>query len=449
MNLAQIASVLEQARIETYILDAVGEELDISQTHKRLKKIDPDFVIIITATSTFSHDASFMNRLKKANKKLKSIFCGTHVMTMPAKVLDIAGVDFIILGEPEYAVRDLILAIEKKKPLDSLKGIGFKRKGKVILTGNAPIIENLDKLPFPARHLLPKHVNYFNPLAKKAPYTTLMSSRGCPFRCKYCVANIVYGRKFRARSPKNVVDEMVECTRKFGTKEFFFRDETFTMDKKRALDICRMIRKKKLGINWICASRVNTIDREMMVAMKKAGCHMIKFGVESGSQKILNNLRKGIILKQSRNVFRWANELKIDTVAHFMLGSPGETKQTIQETIDFAKEIKPTYASFNITTPYPGTDLWREVEDKLNINDFSIYDIEKIHEKALFNKAFCKLSKKEIEEAFNRAHREFYFRPSYIIRRLLRQSSFSELSRSAKAAFHLMVYTIKNKLEKR
>ena len=448
MNLAQIGAVLEEEKIECYLLDAVGEELNIAQTQNRVREINPDFLIVITATSTFGHDAEFVRRIKDRNKNIKSIFCGTHVMTMPEEVLKYEGIDLIVLGEPEYVVKEIILALLNKKPLNDVRGIGFKDGNRLLFTGKAPLIEDIDKLPFPARHLLPKNVNYFNPLAKRYPYTTLMSSRGCPFNCNYCVAHVVYGNKFRARSAGNVVAEIEECIKKYGTKEFFFRDETFTINRQRVLDICQLIREKELDISWICASRVDTIDREMMSSMKKAGCHMIKFGVESGSQKILNNLRKGISVQQSRDVFRWANELKIDTVAHMMLGSPGETRETIRETIDFAKEIKPSYVSFNVTTPYPGTDLWREVQDKLNISDFSVYDIEKVSETALFNKAFCDLPKKVIEDAYDIAFREFYFRPSYIFKRLLRQSSFSEFIRSSRAGFSLLIYIIKNKLAK-
>ncbi len=448
MNLAQIAAVLEQTKIECHILDAVGEKMGIDQTQKRLEGINPDFIVVITATSTFNYDAEFVSKIKEANRNIKSIFCGTHVMTMPEKVLKYEGVDLIVLGEPEYIVRNLIMAIRNNKPLNGVEGIGFKKNAQLLFTAEAPLIEDIDKLPFPARHLLPKNVNYFNPLARKSPYTTLVSSRGCPFNCKFCVAHLVEGKKWRARSPENIIAEIEDCFKKYGIKEFFFRDESFTINKQRVLDICELIRTKKLPVSWICNSRVDTIDKEMMVTMKKAGCHMIKFGVESGSQKILNNLRKGISVQQSRNVFRWANELNIDTVAHIMLGSPGETWETIKETIDFAKEIRPTYASFNITTPYPGTDLWREAEGKLDINDFSLHDIERIYESGFFSKALCNLSKKEVEEAFNRAYREFYFRPSYIFKRLLRQCSFSEFLRSSKAAFHLLVYLIRHKLEK-
>ena len=448
MNLAQIGAVLEEEGIECYLLDAVGEQLDIEQAKNKLVELNPDFVVVITATSTFEHDSEFSVRIKQGNKGIKSIFCGTHVMTMPERVLEVEGIDFIVLGEPEYVIRELITRIRNNKPLDGVKGIGFKRNGRQFFTGTAPLIEDVNRLPFPARHLFSKNINYFNPLAKKYPYTTLMSSRGCPFKCKYCVAHVVYGRKFRTRSAENIVAEIEECIRKYGIKEIFFRDETFTMSKRRVLEICQLMHEKQLTISWICASRVDTIDREMMVTMKEAGCHMIKCGVESGSQMILDNLRKGIRLQQSRDVFKWANELKIDTVAHMMLGSPGETTETIRETIEFAKEIRPTYVSFNITTPYPGTELWDEIEGKLNVSDLTAFDIEKVSETALFNNVFCDLPKKEIEDAYDTAFREFYFRPSYILKRLLRQSSFSELIRSCKAGFHLVIYLIKNRLKK-
>jgi anaerobic magnesium-protoporphyrin IX monomethyl ester cyclase len=447
MHLAQLASVLEEANVECCIIDAVAERLGPKQAFQKIMGFKPDFIIIISATSTFAYDSEYVGEIKKRFKQLKSIFIGTHMVTHSQEVLDSGVVDFIILGEPEFVVRDLIVSFPDMKKLKKTPGLLFMHNGKTINTGFAPPIENLDDMPFPSRHLIPNN-EYFNPLVKNTPYTTITTSRGCPFQCIYCVAGIVYGKRFRAKSSGRVVDEIEYCIKKYGIKEFFFRDETFTMNKQRVFEICKLIKSKKIKISWICASRVNTIDREMMAAMKDAGCHLIKFGVESGNQKILDTLKKGITLKQTRDVFQWANELGVDTVAHFMIGSPGETEKTIEDTIRFSKEIKPTYASFNITTIYPGTEMWEMYKHKIMKKSFSMYDIEKIHENAMYNNLYTKLSRKRIEKAYQRAYLSFYLRPGYIINRIIRQSSPRELIRSIKAGYHIILYSLKYKFSR-
>lgn len=444
--LAGIGSVLKQAGIEVVLLDAMAEKINFDETRKKVKEMKPDFVILNTATDSFASDIEIVGLLKQDLPELKSIFAGTHVTILPEQSLKEKAVDFIILGEPEYVSRDLILALENGKDIDKITGIGFKEKEKIKTTGPAPLIEDLDKLPFPDRTLIP-NLNYFNPLAKRMPYTTMFSSRGCPFRCIYCGSIALYGKKFRARSAKNVVDEIEECVKKFGIKEIFFRDETFTLDKKRVLDICKEIKSRGLDITWMCNSRVDTVDKEMMVEMKKAGCHTIKYGVESGVQRILDSLNKGITVEGTLQTFKWMHEVGLSSVAHLMIGSPGETKEDIEQTIKFAKKLDPDFASFNITTPYPGTQLFDSFIGKVNLSNYSAFDIEKAHEKAIFNTSWSNLSKEELEGLFDRSHREFYIRPSYIIKRLIRQRSLNEFFRTTLAGLYFLKFIMKSQLE--
>jgi radical SAM superfamily enzyme YgiQ (UPF0313 family) len=444
--LAGIGSILKQAGMDVVLLDAMAEKINFDKTRERVKEINPDYVILYTATDSFANDIEIVGLFKKDLPNLKSIFAGTHVTILPDQSLKEEAIDFIILGEPDFVSRDLILALEKGEKIEKIKGIGFKEGGKIKTTGIAPLIEDLDSLPFPDRTLVP-NLNYFNPLAQRMPYTTMFSTRGCPFRCIYCASISLYGKKFRARSAKNVVDEMEECAKKFGIKEIFFRDETFTLEKKRVLDICKEIKNRKLDITWMCNSRVDTIDKEMMVEMKKAGCHTIKYGVESGVQKTLDTLCKGITVEKTRQVFKWMHEVGLNSVAHFMIGSPGETREDIVQTIKFSKEINPDFVSFNITTPYPGTPLFDSYVKKVNLENYSTFDIEKAHEKAIFNTAWSNLTKEEIEQLFDRAHREFYFRPSYIFKRLLKQRSLDEFVRTSWAGLHFIKFSIKSQME--
>ena len=449
LGLVQIGAILEEASFDVSLIDAMALKYTFPLTTDKVKDINPNYIIVNTATITFSQDMELVKQIKKQLPELKSILIGTHVTAMPKATLKEKAVDYIILGEPDYALRDLLLALSENKDITKIRGIGFRKNNKTTITGIADPIENLDDLPFPARHLIPK-ADYFNPLAKRLPYTTMMSSRGCPFHCIYCSSVILYGHKFRPRSAKNVVDEIEEVVKKHGIKEILFRDETFTFDKERTIEICKEILNRKLDVSWITNTRVDCVDEEILRWMKKAGCHMLKFGVESGSQEILNNLKKGTTLERIRETFKLTKKVGIQTIAHLMFGSPGETKKTIKQTIEFVKEIDPDYASFNITTPYPGTELWDRIKDKLNIGeDFSSYDVEKTLEKADQNSLFCNLSTEELNNLYNLAYKEFYFRPKYIIKRLLKQTSMKELLRSINAGMQVIKFTLKNKIQKK
>jgi len=447
LGLAYIGAVLEEAGMKVKLLDAAALRMPIEETVKKTIKASPDYIIVNTATITFSSDMEVAKAAKKALGGIKIIVLGTHVTALPKETLEEGTADYIVLGEPDFVLRDLILTLEKGKSPKKIRGIGYRDGKKSVVTGIAPPIENLDELPFPARHLYPKDADYFNPLAKRLPYTTALSSRGCPFNCVYCTSIILYGHRFRARSPENVVQEIERCI-DGGYKELFYRDETFTFDKKRVQEITKLIKERGLDITWMANSRVNTIDLKTAKAMKESGCHMLKFGVESGNQKILNNLRKGIKLEQTREAFKICKETGISAVAHMMFGSPGETEETVQDSINLIKEIKPDYASFNITTAYPGTPLWEMIGDKVGVKNASSYDIETTLEKTSFNQYWCELSQSELDRLYNKAYNEFYFRPSYILGRLAKQRSLKDVVRLVTAGAYITGFTIKNKFKK-
>ncbi|MFH1444916.1 MAG: radical SAM protein [Nanoarchaeota archaeon] len=437
MGLAYIAAVLEESGFKPDIFDALALGVNYNDMQKEVEQKKPDIIIINTATITFGEDLVTLEKIKEAVPNVKTVMLGTHTSAMPQQCAKEKAIDFLILGEPDYIVRDLVDAIDKGKDLNDVKGIAFERDGKVTITHPAPMIEDLDAMPFPARHLITKEGNYFNPFAKKMPYTTSLSSRGCPFKCIYCSSTTLYGDIYRARSAENVVDE-IELIIKQGFKEIFYRDETLTFDKNRTAKICDLIKERNLDISWMCNSRVDTVTPELLIKMKKAGCHMVKYGVESGDQQILNNLVKGTTVEGIRNAFKWTRDAKMSTVAHFMFGSPGETVDSMNKSIALAKEIKTDYASFNITTPYPGTVLFDKYIGK--VENWDSWSLKKSLESGQFNEKFSIASKKEIEEAFARAYKEFYYRPSYIAKRLVK-SNPSEILRIAKAALPFLKFT--------
>jgi len=335
---------------------------------------------------------------------------------MPTYALSRESVDIIVRREPEYIIRDYIRSLKKNdSSWEGLKGIGFRKNGKLIINDFYPFIENLDELPFIDTSMLPKKVDYFNPIVKRTPYITVSTSRGCPGKCTFCTAPYFDGERFRFQSYAYVMEELGFFI-KNGFKEVYFRDDTFFVNKKRDLQLCENIIRKGLDISWICNARVGMIDKETMLLAKKAGCHLIKFGVESGVQEILDNVKKGISVEETLKIFRQAREIGIDTHAHVMLGIPGERPETIKETIKFIKKIKPTTASFGICTPYPGSPLFEQIAAAHPaINDGTSVNLENLHTQGLFNELYTRVSKKELDKSVVQAYREFYLRPQYIL----------------------------------
>lgn len=423
-NLLSIATVLEANGYDITLLDALAEQKDIEEVKKIIK--DFDVVIISTSTMSFREDATILSELKKENPNLKTIIFGSHPTFMPEDCLKHNGVDIIVQREPEYIIRDIICNFEDSA-WKKVKGIGYEENGKIVLNENYPFIENLDELPFLDREMLPAGIDYFSPIIKRTPYTTMTTSRGCVGKCTFCTAPYFYG-KTRYRTAENVIDEL-KLIESQGYKEVWFRDETFTVFKKRNDKIYRYM-INNMNLTWICNARVGTIDRVTAKRMKMAGCHMIKFGVESGVQKILDNVKKGIKIGTTKKNFKMLNDIEMDTHAHIMLGMPGETKKTIEKTIQFVKDIHPTTVTFGICTPYPGTELFESVaKEHPEIFDGSSQDLSKIHETAYFNQFFTDFTPEELEEYVRKAYRSFYFRLSYILGWFSRVKNLDELKR--------------------
>ena len=441
-SLLLVATVLKANGHSVSLLDALAEKKTLGDILDIIS--DYEVLILSTSTMTINEDAQTLFQLKEKNPSLKTIVFGSHPTYMPRYTLGKKGIDIIVRREPEYIIRDLLNALEKNDDSwKKIKGIGCREGGEYRLNEPYPFIQNLDELSFPDRDMLPKDFDYFNPIIRRWPYTTAVTSRGCPGRCTFCTAPSFYGTKLRYRSGESVLKEL-RIIREKGYREIYFRDETFTFFKERNKEICQGMIKDKIDLAWICNARVGTIDKTMMELMKRAGCHLIKFGVESGVQEILDRVKKGIKIEETREAFVWANEVGIDTHAHVMLGLPGETRETIDRTIKFVKEIRPTTASFGICTPYPGTPLFEEVtKENPQIRDGSTADLSSLHTKGFFNEIFVDLGKGELEKSVRRAYRNFYLRPSYLLSRLKEIKSRNDVKRNVIAGLKIFDFTLR------
>ena len=419
ISLPSIAALLRAKGHSVKIIDSTVEDTSVQKMLEDTKKIDPQLIIFNTATATFYGDVEFIKAVKEISKSHLSAI-GAHVSSLPEQVLRESPLDSVIRSEPEYTAYELAQALEAGEDLTKVEGVSVKINNKIIHNAKRPFIKNLDDLPFPARDLI-KNERYVMPFSNK-PYTLLVSSRGCTHNCIYCTARQYYGNKLRLRSPENVVDEVEEIVNKYGINDITMWSDTFTLDRDFVVSVSDEILKRGLKLNWMANSRVDRVDYELMKIMKKSGCSMLSFGVESGAQNILNNVKKGATLEQAEQAFEAAREAGIETIAHFMLGLPGETKETVKQTIRFAKKIRPDYAQFYCAIPFPGTEF-HDIAQKngwIVTNNWSSYEI---------NQPIISLpglSNAELKKAKKRAFMSFYFRPTYVLKTLARAKSLKE-----------------------
>jgi len=418
LTLLFVATCLKKAGHKVTLIDAASLGIQVDG----LKKIIPEFdaAIVLTSSMTIKEDAEILLELKKNNNGLRTIIFGSQPTFMPEHSLAREGIDIVVRREPEAIVVELINAFEKNDgSWKNVLGIGFKDDSdgnKVKINEYHAFIENLDELPFPDRTMLAKDIDYFNPVVKRIPYTTMFTSRGCPGRCIYCSSPSFYGRTIRMRSSNSVIEEL-KIIQSQGYREVFFRDEIFTVSRQRVVEICEGILKNNIDLTWICSARIGTVDKALLQLMKKAGCHLIRFGVESGAQQILDAIQKDITIEQTEQAFKWVHEVRLDTHAHLMLGMPGETLKTINRSIAFVKKIDPTIITVGLCTPYPGTKLFDSVyKEHPEINDGSICDLRNLHTKSFYNEVFCDLSADELSGNIRRFYREFYLRLPYLLK---------------------------------
>ena len=438
-NLLYVATVLKE---DGHAVELVDAGVDYAAYEKVLANAsDYQAVIILTSTTSFRLDIQFCRELKEANPDIKTILFGAHPTFMPEYCLEPDEVDFIIRREPEFIIRDLLRALASGSDWKDILGIGYRESGRFILNELYPLIRNMDNLPIPDRSFLPQGIDYFNPVIKRVPFTTMQTSRGCHARCNFCTVRYFFGKRIRVRSAEKVLAEINHLIA-LGYKEIFIRDETFTAYKSRNIEICEAIIRDKLDVSWICNGRVDTVDSDVLPLMKRAGCHLIKFGVESGNQTILDNIKKGITLEQTREAFHICHRIGLDTHAHVMLGCPGETLETINQTINFVKQIAPTTASFGILTPYPGTDLFKDIaRTHPEISDGTATNLAKLHLDGFFNQYFTSLSPKELEKYIRIAYRRFYLRPNYLLKKLWSLRDYGELMRHLIAASNILSFS--------
>lgn len=437
LGLLYLAAYLRQnSGHKVEVLDAQLENIEYERLPDIVREKSPDIVGITAMTFTLPDVLETARAVKSVSGDIKVVLGGPHASIYPAQTANLREVDFVVSGEGEKLFLELVNNIHNRNHLNSLKGIYFKDGGGVKGEGHSDFIQDLDNLPFPARDMVP-YKKYTSILSLRNPVTTMFTSRGCPFNCNFCCRPHM-GRKFRQRCAENVVDEIAAC-KSMGIEEFLIYDDTFTIDKERVLQICNGIIERRLDIIWDIRARVDTVDEEVLKKLKTANCVRIHYGVEAGTDKILKVLNKGITLKDAENAFKLTRKYGISTLAYFMIGSPTETREDILETISFAKKLSPDYVHITLTTPFPGTDLYKmALEEKIYPEDYWRNFAINPSKKAVSKYWEKELSKEELFTLLDKFYKDFYGRPNYIIKQILKIRSLKDFKNKIKTGLKIL-----------
>jgi radical SAM superfamily enzyme YgiQ (UPF0313 family) len=364
LGLAYLAAVLKEDGHDVQVFD-LGLDPDAPLEHgaAQVAAFDPHLVGITAMTNLYL-SALETATLLKANLGRPIALGGPHPTVFPHRVLSEAPViDYVVRGEGEETLRQLVRNLDNgARHVGAIEGLTYRVRDEVVSNPDRPLIRDLDALPFPARHLFDlKRYGLCTPAGE--PMITVLSSRGCPYNCSYCFKGIV-GRTYRQRSPGNIIAELRQVIDRYGVRNFYFIDDLFTINLQRLEALTQQMISEQLDVRWQCLARVDRVNPEILKQMYAAGCRRIHYGIESGNQQVLDRVGKRIKLSLVRQAVRWTQDAGIETKGYFMLGLPGDTEETLQQTVSLAAQLDLDEAMFSLTTPFPGTRLWDELVKK-------------------------------------------------------------------------------------
>ena len=412
---------------EVEIIDCQASNIGHGDLSEQLLTRSPDIIGIQVMTFTLIDSILVAKAVRKILPKALIVFGGPHTSIYPEETATLPEVDAVVVGEGEYVFPALVKAHKSKESIDGIERVVTKKNinNKTIPRHIDPI-DDLDALERPARHLIDQSL-YTSPLAIKNPLTTMMSSRGCPAACTFCDRPQM-GKKFRNRSAESIVGEMQHCVDAYGIGEIQFYDDTFNLLKKRVYEICDLIIKTNLKVSWDIRARLDFMTPDMILRLRDAGCQRIHYGVESGSPKILKRLKKSITPEKIRDMFTLTKKAGIETLGYFMIGSLDEGLDEYQETLDLMLSLPMDYAHISVCTPYPETDIYKEVL-ATGMFDRDIWKEFSFNPTTSFRPRFINehFSDKELHSLLKHAYSSFYRRPTYMLWRLSKVRSISEL----------------------
>jgi len=427
LGILSLAAFLEGRGYKVNVYDLALGPGQMDPLLSSLKSGRAGIVGITSTTSTLNSALKIAEDIKKKHSGIFVVFGGPHPTIRPEDLLEKDYVDCVVRGEGELTFSELCSRKLNNENWRDINGIAFTENGNLKINPLPDYIRDLDALPFPARHLVSFRrygstpVNY-----KRLPSTPVITSRGCPFQCTFC-SNPVHGKQTRFRGAENIIGELILLKEKYGIRDVVFWDDTFTLDRSRIERICQLMNEEKLNLSWSCATRVDTVDRNILKMMKESGCWQVSFGVESGVDRLRQKIKKNISEEQIVKTFENCRKLNIETRAFFMLGIPSETREESLRTIEFAKRLEPDFAQFTLTVPYPGCELFEEATAQgwvppkwENFQTYPKDDPVYVTEGRFGG---------ELADIQTRAFRSFYLRFKYVFNRLKKIRSYEEFKK--------------------
>lgn len=426
LGLLYIAAVLEKQNHDIELIDFDIDIQKFEDFKELIKNNAYDLIGISAVTPTINNAFYLAENIKNIKKNIPIILGGIHATISPNECIKNKFIDFVAIGESENTVVEFVNELQKSSPdFSQVKGIAYKINGEVFINESRELEQILDRFPFPARHLLKNSGFYSPPDAEKMPVTPVFFTRGCPGKCTYCCTKQIFGHRIRYRSVSNIMEEIDEIVR-LGYKEVHILDDAFTADGKRVIELCNEIRRKNYDMNFEISNglRADMVNYNVLKALKSIGVKNVGFGIESGNEQILVNIKKGIPKDKVRKAVKLARELKFEVWGFFIIGLPGETRETVRDTINFAKELNPDFAKFLILKPFPGTEIYNQLLsknliDSFDYSNYGVYTAPVHHLETMTADEILYWQKK--------AFREFYFRPQKIVQHILRIKNLTNL----------------------
>ncbi len=442
LGLAYIAAYLKKSiDIDADILDARGLGLSFDDYREELKNGRYTLVGIISYTPTSEDTAAAARIAKQIDPETTVVIGGPHATILTDTVLADPHVDLIVKGEGEETFKELVTAISNKTSLHDIAGISFKEDGRIHHNPQRPVIADIDQIPFPARNKLPMHI--YRPASgayKRLPVTSIITSRGCPFQCSFC-SKAIFGSSVRQASPELVIEEIKSLIGDYHIKELYFCDDSFTLKRERIVEICELMIRHGLDLTWSCSTRVNLVDVDLLKLMKRAGCISIGYGVESGDERILSMIKKGVSLSQVSDTIKQTRDAGIESRTSYIFGFPGENPDTMTKTLNFAKTLNSDFVIFNLAIPLPGTEIYRLAKEKGVLK----YDGEDLYTRCDGAQPLIDLpdmTEDELVRFYRKAYKSYYLRPKYLASRIRTIKSFDDLKLNIKGFFEFVSWNM-------
>lgn len=416
LGLAYVAGALRASGCgDVRILDAALSRNPLADIEQTTRDYAPN-IVGITATSPLMKAAlQAAGLVKGVDRRIATAIGGVHPTLFSEDVAGREGIDYVVFGEGERTMVELVRCVEQGRPPDGVQGVAFRRNGAVVVNPGRALVQNLDDLPFPAYDLLAVR-KYSAPQVSRTPCISMCTSRGCPYRCIFCEAPTIFGRKYRAYSPQRILEEILYLTGELQVREILFKDSEFTFDTARVEGLCDLLIQRNVKVAWSCNGRVGNVTLPLLRKMRRAGCRLVAYGVESGDQRILDTLRKQITIPDILETFEMSRAAGLKTVANFMIGNPGEDNESVENTAALARRLRCDYAAVSFLIPLPGSELHRMArENNWLLDNYDPMDIR--GDTCVMNATA--LTVEQLHEAYNKVVKSFYLRPAYIGRRLL------------------------------